>query len=436
MSAVRYWEDSIAAQGPVIDGQVTGVAIDTHGRTVVTIQPSDGGPPLHVEVDGNLAAATGFPVERIPGTPREMNPDKAIDQIKAKLQRMADDPAGNPAQKRQARKVLDEIGGLSGLESKPGQREADLAKVRASVDRHGLAGAMQADAGDAYKMAAAGEKWNKLTTEHPDRFVLGDMANLETMNPMATDNWVIGGLGGTGISAAEIVLAKNEHAHVTMIGPSAPDGLMENDQFMSVVRRHADAVTVGKLRALFGIDVPAGDGRFSLVFDVKADTPSIDRRGQVHVAGEGLPPSGVPDGYDAATNPLKGAGGYISAIGRDNQLPPIAAELKDSIEAQGGKMTMRPMYDAGGRYTHYRLFAFDANGREVRHMDVTGAASRFPPWEFFGGGAAEREAARARFLRASDLDAPPESGNFDGGFVSSATQASRYAKAQNGEGIR
>src|SRR5262249_6663270 len=101
MSAVRYWEDSIAAQGPVIDGQVTGVAIDDHGRTVVTVQASDGGPPLHLQVDGNLAAATGFPVERIPGTPREMSPDKAIDQIKAKLQSMADDPAGDPAQKRQ-----------------------------------------------------------------------------------------------------------------------------------------------------------------------------------------------------------------------------------------------------------------------------------------------------------------------------------------------
>jgi hypothetical protein len=220
-----------------------------------------------------------------------------------------------------------------------------------------------------------------------------------------------------------------------MIGPSAPEGLMENDQFMSVVRQHADAVTARKLKALFGMDVRPGDGRFSLVFDVKADIPSIDRRGQVHVAGEGLPASGIPDGYDAASNPLKGAGGYISAIGRDNQLPPIAAELKDSIEAQGGKMTMRPMYDADGRYTHYRLFAFDANGAELRHLDVTGAASRFPPWEFFGGGAAEREAARARFLKASDLDAPPESGNFDGGFVSSATQANRYAKAKSGEGF-
>lgn len=96
-------------------------------------------------------------------------------------------------------------------------------------------------------------------------------------------------------------------------------------------------------------------------------------------------------------------------------------------------MTMRPMYDFDGRYTHYRLFAFDANGGELCHMDVTGAASRFPPWEFFEGA---RNAAEKRFRIASDLDAPPESGNFDGGFVSSATQASRYAMAKDGGGFR
>jgi hypothetical protein len=217
-----------------------------------------------------------------------------------------------------------------------------------------------------------------------------------------------------------------------MIGPAAPDGLIENDQFMSVLRKHADPVTAARLRALFGIDIAPGDGRFSLVFDVKANAPTVDRRGNVHVTGEGLPATGIPSGYDARTNPLKGAGGYISAIGRDNQLPPIAAALKDSIEAQGGKMTMTPMYDADGRYTHYLLTARDANGAEVRNLDVTGAASRFPPWELFPGTPADRLAEQAKFNRASDLDAPPESGNFDGGFVSSATQANRYARAKNG----
>ena len=432
MSAVRFWEDSIAAQGPVIDGKVTRIAIDDHGRTIATIAPSDGSPPVHVEIDGNIVAATGFPVERIPGTPRAMTPDKAVDQIKTKLRGLNDDPSSNPALKRQVRKVLDEIGGLSGLETKPGQRERDLATVRQSLERHGLAHAMEAQAGDAYKMAVAGEKWDKLRTEHPDKIVLGDMANLESMNPMATDNWVICGLGGTGLSAAEIVLTKNEHAHVTMIGPEAPDGLLENDQFMNVLRKRADAATVAKLKTLFGVDIPPGDGRVSLVFDVKTNSPTLDSRGNVHITGQGLAASSVPVGYDANNNPLKRAGGYISAIGREGQLPPLAAALKDSVEAQDGKMTMTPMYDAEGHYTHYRLSVFDRSGTELREMDITGAASRFPPWELFDG---DVEAEKTRFGKASDLDAPAESGNFDGGFVSSATQASRYAKAKNGGGF-
>lgn len=97
---------------------------------------------------------------------------------------------------------------------------------------------------------------------------------------------------------------------------------------------------------------------------------------------------------------------------------------------------MTPMYDTDGRYTHYRLTALDANEVEVRQMDVTGAASRFPPWELFPGEPTEKAVAQTKFAKASDLDAPPESGNFDGGFVSSATQASRYAKAKNRKGFR
>ena len=42
-------------------------------------------------------------------------------------------------------------------------------------------------------------------------------------------------------------------------------------------------------------------------------------------------------------------------------------------------------------------------------------------------GDGERADARERFARASDMDAPPESGNFDAGFASTAVQAARYA---------
>jgi hypothetical protein len=442
VSAVRYWEDTIAAEGPVIDGTVTGVKLE-NGKTVIAIQPSDGSPPLQVAVEGkgNIVASTGFPDERIPGTPRvpsspdrpltTATPDWAIDRITGALEAIVDN---DPAHRDAARSVLGQIeqNHLSGLETEPGKRTSDLAQVKQLIDGKSLWGAIESQMPDAAiydavtRMAAAGDQWNAATTAHPDRVMLGDMANLESMNPMATNNWVIGGLGGTGISAAEIIFDENPSAHVTMVGGGVPDGLMENDQFRAVVNAHADLATADALGKLFGTKVPTtSDGRFSIVFGVSVDSVAFDN-GQVEL-GSGGKAIGVPAGYDDASNPLAGAGGFISAIGRDGQLPPVFAELADSVIAQGGKVTMQPMYDAQGRYTNYRLVAMDAGGNELQHFDVTGAASRFPPWELFDGTAVERQAAIEAFRRASDLDAPPESGNFDGGYVASAVEANRYA---------
>jgi hypothetical protein len=434
MSAVRYWEDSIAAQGPVIDGQVLGIAIDDHGKTVVTILPGDP-PPIHVEVEGNVVAATGFPVERTPGTPVGMTPDKALDQIKAALHGLADDPHGDPQQKHQAQAALHDLADLTGLETTPGQRERDLTRLRDTLEHHHLDHAIHTADGKAMQMITAGDQWNRLRTDHPDRFLLGDMANLATMDPTVTDRWVIGGLGGTGISAAEIILTKNPRAHVSMVGDRPPAGLIENNQFVAMLRAHADPPTVQQLKALYGLDIPAGDGRFSLVFGVEIGTPTIDHAGHIRAAGPTVAPDFHPEAYRGADNPIVGDR-YITAIGREGQLPPIAAALQDSLEARGGKMTMEPRYDDNRQYIGYRLRAWGAPGTdgvrpELNHMDITGAASRFPPWELFEGRREALKAAQEDFAKASDLDAPPESGNFDGGFVASATQASRYAKDKN-----
>jgi hypothetical protein len=434
MSAVKYWEDSIAAQGPVIDGEVTRVAIDDHGKTILTIKPKDG-PAIEVEVEGNISTATGFPVERLPGTPREMTPDKAVDQVTAVLKGIVEDPHAGRKKKARARAALREIseGGFTGLETRPGQREHDMSEVKKVLKNHHLEQVVEQQAGDATKMLEAGAKWDDLTEKHPDTMVLGDFANLEQMDANATDKWIIGGLGGTGISAAEIVLAKNPDSHVTMVGDKPPAGLIENDQFMAVLKAHADAQTADKLNRMYGMSLTPGDGRFSLVFDVKVETPTVDRGGTVRARGQGKSPDFVPEGYDATTNPMVG-GGYISAIGRENQLPPIVAALKDSVEARGGRVTMEPKYNSTGQYTHYEVTAWgapDAAGvaSKLQTIDVTGAASRFPPWELFAGDASALDGAKTRFWAANDLDAPPESGNFDGGFVSSATQAARYARS-------
>jgi hypothetical protein len=106
-------------------------------------------------------------------------------------------------------------------------------------------------------------------------------------------------------------------------------------------------------------------------------------------------------------------GGYISAIGRDGQLPLVVAALRDSVDAQGRKMTMEPMYDRNNQYTHCKVTAWSAADATFQTIDGTGAASRFPPWELFDGGAQALKRAQGQFSAASDLDAPPESGHFD-----------------------
>lgn len=138
-----------------------------------------------------------------------------------------------------------------------------------------------------------------------------------------------------------------------------------------------------------------------------------------------ITPDYVPDGYTAANNPLDG-GAYVSSIGRAAQLPPVAAEFVQSVFGEGGRVDLVMQYDGDGQYIGYDLVAFDQRGTQLRTISITGAASRFPPWELMTEPDA-REVAQGKFKRATEMDAPPESGNFDGGFVASATQARRYA---------
>ena len=90
---------------------------------------------------------------------------------------------------------------------------------------------------------------------------------------------------------------------------------------------------------------------------------------------------------------------------------------------------MELMFDAQGHYTGYKLRAISKADVELRQIDVTGAASRFPPWELLAEDK-NVDTEKAKLEAAGDLDAPAESGNFDGGFVASATQAARYARTR------
>jgi hypothetical protein len=365
-----------------------------------------------------------------------MSPDKGIAKIQEALRALAADER-DPARKAKAQAALDQIEHVAGHEGEPGQREQDLAAVRKALRDNDLEATIAGSAKDAYDMVVAGDQWERLRREHPDKFVLGDDANLKTLDASKTDKWVVGGSSGTGISAAEIILDRNTNAHVTMVGDKPPAGLLENDQFRKVVAQHGDAQTVALYKELGGAELPPGDGRFSLVLDVAVGTPKLAGNGTVEVHGkrsggshDGEPLTGdfVPDGYDAGTNPLANAGGYVAAIGRDGQLPPVAAELKRSVEAAGGKMTMELIWDQHDQYSGYRLTAIGKDKQVLRTIDVTGAASQSPPWELMPDALQRRE--KPRFWAAADLDAPPESGNFDGGNAATSERAARLAREQ------
>ncbi len=429
MAAVRYWEDSIAAQGPVINGTAKLGLLDD-GRLVLTIHPSDGSAKIELEVKGTPVVASGFPPERIPGTPRGMTPDKAITEIEGSLKAIIADPS-KAALRPGAEAALATIQPLTGLATDKGAREADLSVALKAINDNGLGAEVQGSSGDAHKMLVAGDEWRKLNETHnPDgaakKVFLGDEANLESLDPFVTDKWVIAGTGGTGVSAAEVILKKNPAAHVTMAGRDVPAGLLDNDQFQALLKAHADPTTVKTVNKQGGAKIKAGDGRFTMLVGIEVGTPKF-------ADGEFSLADNVPRGHSAADNPLKG-GAYVSAIGRDGQLPPFVAEL---VDANGGRAEIMPQYDGDGQYIGYKTTLLDPDGAPTRSIDVTGAASRFPPWDLLPEAVRLHQgkvaAIKAKFWQASDVDAPPESGNFDGGFVASAEQAARHARKRRAE---
>jgi len=82
---------------------------------------------------------------------------------------------------------------------------------------------------------------------------------------------------------------------------------------------------------------------------------------------------------------------------------------------------------ADREYIGYRA-ALVRQGATITSVDVTGAASRFLPRVLVKG--QYREELLKKSDATSDRDAPPESGNFDRGFVASAAHAARYARSE------
>src|SRR5262249_28285357 len=152
--------------------------------------------------------------------------------------------------------------------------------------------------------------------------------------------------------------------------------------------------------------------------------------------------------------------GLIVSLGGRPGFPPATAELVDRVlKRDPGAVAGEMLFDHDGQYLGYRL---TVDGHVI---DVTGATSRFFPGEPIfeprlgraydhpAGWLDNRDVWRTDDHRyalvtrettpadptpqtsASRRDAPPEGGNFDGGYVATAVQVSHYAAAFGGDHI-
>jgi hypothetical protein len=140
----------------------------------------------------------------------------------------------------------------------------------------------------------------------------------------------------------------------------------------------------------------------------------------------------------------------IASLGTRAAVPPSVGEMVDSaLKSDPKSVTGDMLFDEDGQYLGYRI---NIAGKSI---DVTGAASRFFPvdqlfsqprsgpdalpgsdgttpgtvWSTGDARYAAGPNVRGKYPEqtGSNRDAPPEGGNFDGGYVATATQAMHYA---------
>jgi hypothetical protein len=387
LAAMKFMEDSAASQADVINGKAS-MKIDHEGRTLLVITP-DHGPPITVQIEGTPAIATGFPRERLPG--EAIPSHTAVATIKDALAALRSPEA---------------VEALSRIGARTGATGDEAGEIGALLHDPTLVAALKAGRPASDPIVRALEtlegvsKWGDARRSAPGRVLRGDEANLSTFDPNITNTWIIAGIGGTAISTAEIILEKNPNAHVTMIGYKPPPGLVGNTQWDQVM-------------SSFGDGAPVGARRFKVV--------EGERVGSITMTGGEFTLAGHT------------AGGYIASLGRNGLVPgPVADLVYSAYTRDPGSVSGKLLEAADGQYLGYRLIVKTPRGDQ--HFDVTGAASRFLPPELFSSTdikkvmGARDPAGNNIPSDIQDRDAPGESGNFDGGYGSSANQAAQYRR--------
>ena len=434
LDAIRAWEDEIAAQGPVVNGRASW-RIGDRGKMLVDIL--SGTEKLTFEVDSVPVVATGFVPERIPGAPFKIRPADARDNLDEALRRAGESSKLSESEKAAIKRARQRLANTMIVNHRDTQKFLDILsdpELAVLKDNKAIEQAL------AYGHTV--KHWEEVLAnddpDHPHVF-LGDQANLGRAQALRSNNWVIAGMGGTGVSAAEIVLGANPRAHVTMVGDSSPAGLLENDQFRELALNHADK----KLAAELGIGVPTSR-RLSLQHDRVGEVKAMDRsaweskRPKELVDESTLDPRNRSKSvFDVNGKNVHATGtAYVAALGRNDDYPPMIAQLMEQARVRGGDYFITPLFE-DRQYAGYRVEI--EVGDEFHKLDVTGAASRFLPIEdakrhFKAPKGTDMKVEELdKISRLAEWDAPPESGLFAGGLAPTATQAARYARYRSHE---
>ena len=447
LEAIRFWEDSLAAMGPLIDGQ--GVPRIEGDRMLLDITPTDGSEVLTIEVGGVPTFAPGFVPEAVPGAPR-MNMVDVMTTLETQLKAIeveSQDPelqTAAQAARLQLRKIARPrandttqiVEALAGpykdkLEAALRKRDSSVSTAVNDPNSPRDTKAPKIQTIDALAVVEAGDRWAQLKHQDAadgiDQVAFGDEANLEwrvhqmlaqldgALHPTRDRpiRVVMAGAGGTAVSAAEIILAR-PNTTVTMLGRhDTPAGLLANQQFANLAATHADA----ELAAMLGI--PPGDGRLKMFLKdgIRFEVPKA------------IPGPGGTQAFEAYPsregNPGEFVGDvYVVSAGRTEQTPPIVSDLILQTTRGGGTVSYRADFDAEGQYTGYTVI-LTRKGGGVRELKVTGAASRYVPID-------GNSKAGKRIRGAAAKDAPSSTGTFAGGAAASSVQASRSAARNPG----
>ncbi len=438
LDAVRAWQDEIAAQGPVIDGRAN-LKFGRNGELLIDLLVA--GDTRTFRLTSEPIIATGFVPERVPGAPFNLRPSEAASALHSALIAARGNASLGAHIQVEAAQALVKLDSSSIITNHDTVRFLDIVSPNLRTALETVPAVKQA-----LGFGEATKNWEQMIAKddaaNPHVF-FGDQANLGRDQALRSNNWVIAGMGGTGVSAAELVLKNNPQAKVVMVGTDSPAGLLENDQFRMLAEAHAEPA----LAASMGITKPTS-GRLSLRegrvavprTPEKADRSTLVDESNIDPKLRSKHVYDVNGTSQQTKQPVHAEGtAYVAALGRNNDYPPAVLELIAQIRAvPKGEYWIQPLFH-DDQYIGYRV-RFTIGKDTVSSLDVTGAASRFLPLQDARTHADTTKITKAgktvertfELLQASDQwDAPAESGNFSGGFAATATQTARYARHQN-----